>query len=190
MLSVHGSVMRGNYGPEETIESAYLADAANGATVLQIATAQSLEAICHCVGEFSDASVLLSNQYPTVRIVETEEIRAKTAADHVLIHGKLVNDAAVSVRFRGGCNLAIRGCRVEISGTEGDLVLSGATPNMQWAALGVSGARKDEHSLRALPVPDRYLLQPPGLPHGPAQYLAHNYQAFQEADYQRYRDRQ
>jgi hypothetical protein len=60
-------------------------------------------------------------------------------------------------------------------------VLSAPGGNLHWVPLQLTGARRGERELRPLPLPSKVQLQPPGLPEGPARYLAHNYLALARA---------
>lgn len=182
MVSVTVKVTQENFGPVETRENAYTADIRNGATLLRIATGQALEAICHGVGDLLDVSAVISNQYPETRLADTGEIIAKTAPDQVLLSGTLAHGAPISIHIRGGASPASAASRLEINGTEGDLLLTAPGPaNIHRVPLAIAGARRGESELRPLLVPAKYGLQPAGLADGPSRYVAHNYVALARA---------
>lgn len=182
MVSVTAKVTQENFGPVETRDNAYTADVRNGATLLRIASGQALEAICHCVGDLRAASAVLSNQHPVTTIAGRGETLPKTAPDQVLVSGALANGAVISIHIRGGASPATAASRLEINGTEGDLLLTSPGPaNIHRAPLLLQGARRGEQELRSIAIPAKYELQPPGLPEGPARYLAHNYVPFARA---------
>ena len=174
-LSVSVKVTQDIFGHHEKEKNIYTTDVRNGATILRIAAAQSLEAIFHCVGDLREVSAVISNQHPTTRIRETGEIIQKTSPDHVVLAGTLKNGAVFSFTMRGGVSTATEGSRMEINGTDGDLMLSNPGPaNIHRAPLSIHAARRSESSLRELSIPKRYAS---GLEkiEGPARYLAHSY---------------
>jgi predicted dehydrogenase len=182
VVSVAVKVTQANFGPLETRENAYTADVRNGATLLRIATAHALETVCQAVGELRTLSTVVSSQHNVARLVDTDEVIPKTSPDQVLISGALESGAVASIHIRGGASAATSEARLEINGTDGDLLLTSAgAANIHRAPLSLSGARGNETALAPLAIPDRYALQPAGLPDGPARYLAHNYVALAKA---------
>jgi predicted dehydrogenase len=182
MVSVTVKVTQENFGPVESPDNAYTADVRNGATLLRIASGQALEAICYCVGDLHEIAAVVSNQYPITSIAGSGELLPKSAPDQVLISGTLSHGAVISIHIRGGASPATAASRLEINGTEGDLLLTSPGPaNIHRAPLLLQGARRGERELRSIAIPAKYELQPPGLPDGPARYLAHNYVAFASA---------
>jgi predicted dehydrogenase len=182
MVAVTLKVTQENFGPLETLENSYTADIRNGATLLQIAAGQALEAVFSCTGELQEFSAVVSNQHPITRIIGSDETIEKTAPDHVLISGVLRNGAVASIHIRGGASPATGAARLEINGTEGDLLLtSEGSANIHRATLTLSGARGREKMLSPLAIPEHYQLQPAGLADGPARYLAHNYVSLAQA---------
>ena len=165
-----------NFGHLETAGNAYTADIRNGADILRIATGQALEAFCFAVGEFDELTAVVSRQYDTASIVGSNRVIDKSSPDLVMIAGRLANSADAFVRIRGGVSPAAAGVRLEINGTDGDLVLtSPGSANVHRVPLRLAGARRGDVEFHEIPLPERYALQPAGLADGPPRYLAHNY---------------
>jgi len=78
-----------------------------GATLLSIVTAHFLGAFQLALGDFKNLSASLPVRLPTVPVVDSDgkeigRIVNATTPDHVLLHGELVQGAAVSIHYRGG----------------------------------------------------------------------------------------
>ncbi|MEX0407483.1 Gfo/Idh/MocA family oxidoreductase [Aquibium sp. LZ166] len=176
MISASLKVTQENFGHLETAGNAYTADIRNGADILRIATGQALEAFCFAVGEFDELTVVVSRQYDTASIVGSGRVIDKSSPDLVMIAGRLANSADAFVHIRGGVSPAAAGVRLEINGTDGDLVLtSPGSANVHRTPLRLAGARRGDVEFHEIPLPERYALQPAGLADGPPRYLAHNY---------------
>jgi predicted dehydrogenase len=164
------------FGARSTQANGYTNDVDNGATLLRIATAQALSAMCRAVGNFREIAATVSCQYPVARIIETGEMVKKSSPDQVIINGVLESGAVASVHMKGGATRTA-GVRLEINGSKGDLVLSAeGGANIHRAILKMSGGNGDR--LVPMPLPDRYRLQPHGLAAGPAVGIAHLYADF------------
>jgi predicted dehydrogenase len=147
-----------------TIDRAYQADRANGANLLTITGGHTVDALCHCLGEFRELSAFAVSQRDRIALAGTGEIVAKTVPDQVAVSGITGNGAVVSFQVRGGM---ARGSHFlfEIHGEEGDLVLTPTTRNsMQRQTLVLKGARGAGTALTDLPVPGKYRWVPEGVP--------------------------
>jgi predicted dehydrogenase len=150
-----------NWGP--TIDRAYQADSANGANLLTITGGHTIDALCHCLGEFRELAAFVVSQRDRIRIEETGELTAKTSPDQLVVNGIVGDGAVVSFQIRGGMN---RGTAFlfEIHGEEGDLQLTATSrASMQRQELNVKGARGDTKELAELPIPDKYRWVPDGV---------------------------
>src|SRR5215471_11314028 len=139
-----------------TIERAYQADRANGANLLTITGGHTIDALCHCLGEFRELSAFAVSQRDRIPLAETSEMVAKTVPDQVAVSGIAGNGAVVSFQVRGGVT---RGTHFlfEIHGEEGDLVLAPTTRNsMQRQTLMLKGTRGAGAALADLPIPAKY----------------------------------
>ncbi|MES9807128.1 Gfo/Idh/MocA family protein [Streptomyces cinereoruber] len=162
----------GGWGPVIGAGSAYLADRANGATLLTIPFGHTLDALTMCLGGFASLGATTATRRPRVRVAETGEPLTMTAEDQIAVSGELEGGAVASLHYRGGSSRGTN-LRWEINGTEGDLVITGDTGHLQFGQFGIAGARGDDPALRDLPVPERYRSLP-GVD-GPAEAVAHAY---------------
>lgn len=97
----------------------------------------------------------MTTQRETVRIVETGERVPMTSPDQVIVHGQL-EGGAVAVHLRGG-RLPGTGFLLEVTGTDGMLVVEGAGPfAMVLSELTLAGARGEAAELTSMEVPERY----------------------------------
>src|ERR1700731_839762 len=150
-----------NWGP--TIDRAYQADFANGANLLTITGGHTIDALCHCLGEFRELAAFVVSQRDHIPVQETGERVAKTSPDQVVVNGIVGDGAVVSFQVRGGM---ARGTDFlfEIHGAEGDLVLTATSrTSMQRQELNLKGARGESAALADLPVPGKYRWVPDGL---------------------------
>src|SRR6516162_4550698 len=116
-------------------------DRASCANLLTLPGGHTLDALCHCLGEFRELSAFAVSQRDRIALAGTGEIVAKTVPDQVTVSGIAGNGAVVSFQVRGG---VARGTHFlfEIHGEEGDLVLAPTTRNsMQRQTLVLKGAR-------------------------------------------------
>jgi len=146
-----------------SIDRAYQADRANGANLLTITGGHTIDALCHCLGEFRELTAFVASQRDRIPVQETGEIVAKTSPDQVVVNGIVGDGAVVSFQVRGGM---ARGTDFlfEIHGAEGDLVLTATSrTSMQRQELNLKGARGEGTALADLPVPGKYRWVPRGL---------------------------
>ena len=139
-----------------SIDRAYQADRANGANLLTITGGHTIDALCHCLGEFRELAAFVVSQRDRIPVQETGEIVAKTSPDQVVVNGIVGDGAVVSFQVRGGM---ARGTDFlfEIHGAEGDLVLTATSrTSMQRQELRVKGARGEGSVLADLTVPSKY----------------------------------
>jgi predicted dehydrogenase len=147
-----------------TIDRAYQADRTNGANLLTITGGHTVDALCHCLGEFRELSAFAVSQRDHIALAGTGEIVAKTVPDQVAVSGVAGNGAVVSFQVRGGM---ARGTHFlfEVHGEEGDLVLTPTTRNsMQRQTLVLKGAQGGGAVLAELPVPAKYRWVSEGVP--------------------------
>lgn len=141
--------------------SAYLYDRANGATLMSIPGGHSLDALCHCLGEFREVSATVVSQRDHAVIAESGARVAMTAPDQMAVSGVLQNGAVVSFHARGGMSHGTP-LLFEIHGDKGDLLVSG-NATVQYAELKLQGAQGNA-VLADLPVPAKYKQVPDSMP--------------------------
>ena len=154
------------------IDRAWMADRANGANSLTIASGHALDIFCHCVGEFRELSAQVS-----VQLAEWQTGEGKTvpvdAADNVIVSGVLENGAAASahiatIPWNGS------GWRMEVYGTEGTLSAQSAEM-VQYGNVKLSGAQGPGQSLQPLEVPPSHFGAPDTVPEGEPYNVAQLY---------------
>lgn len=153
--------------------NSYLLDKRNGATMLTIPMGHALDALCYCLGEFSELSATSAIRRPTATVLETGEVLPKTSDDQFALSGTLQNGVVAVVHYRAGMS---RGTNFlwEINGTKGDLRIEadGGFPQIQ--DLRLSGGFGDDRQLQPLSVPARYRWVSDALG-GPAVNVAQSY---------------
>src|ERR1700720_2165122 len=130
-----------NWGP--TIDRAYQADRANGATLMTITGGHQIDALCHCLGEFRELTAFVVSQRDHIPLEATAEIVAKTAPDQLVVNGivggRNAEGAVVSFQIRGGMRHGTE-FLFELHGDEGDPTLTAASrASMQRQELTVRG---------------------------------------------------
>lgn len=145
----------GTWGAVIDQASVYLLDRASGASLLTIPFGHTMAAVADALGEVVELSATLTTRRSRVRIAETGELVAMTAADQVLVDGTLASGAPIAVHYRGGMPRGT-GLLWEINGTEGDLQITGLSGHAQMGSLTLMGARGEQAKLERLEVPAKY----------------------------------
>lgn len=172
-----GTSMPGTVVPKA---HAYLADPANGATALTIAGGHSLDALCHCLGEFDELSSFTDTRLPVLKIKETGESWPKTAPDQVAVIGRLGSGVTASAHFREGLT-GHSGFLWEINGTEGTVQVTARHSHPGIYPLTVTVSRAGETSGTPVDIPSSYGVPAEAvavvntLGHSPAANIARSY---------------
>ena len=142
----------GGWGAETIDDLAYLNDKSTGATMLSIPFGHTMAGAKDVLGGFADVTGRLVKRRDTVHITDTDETRATTTEDQIMVHGVLESGAAFSAHYRGGLS---RGTNFlwEINGTQGDLQVTGAMGHGQMVQLSIKGAHGDDAELKPLTPP-------------------------------------
>ncbi|WP_319519073.1 Gfo/Idh/MocA family oxidoreductase [uncultured Martelella sp.] len=146
----------GNWANETSSALYYLFDAANGARMEDIPMAHTLAAVKDVLGEFGPLDATLGFNFKTVTVTDTHEDKPKTAADQVMVQGRMESGAAFSLHYKGGVN---RGTNFlwEINGTEGDIQVTAGLGHAQMVQLTIKGAHGEEKVLSdQMPDPSVY----------------------------------
>ncbi|MBB4123313.1 Gfo/Idh/MocA family protein [Martelella radicis] len=160
MLSTSLIGTGGNWADQTSAALYYLFDARNGAKMEDIPMAHTLAAVKDVLGDFGPLDATLGFNFETVKITDTNDEKPKTAADQVMVQGKLKSGAAFSLHYKGGTN---RGTNFlwEINGTEGDIQVTAGLGHAQMVQLTVKGARGEEKVLSdQMPDPSVYKGKP------------------------------
>lgn len=151
--TVIGSGM--TWGARIEPRNTYLLDRSNGATMLTIPFGHTMAALRDVLGPIVDVSARLANRRASALIGDTGESRMMTSHDQVLVNGVFASGAPVAIHYRGGAPRGI-GFHWEISGTEGDLEVSGSNGHAQMVQLTLRGARGKARELQPIDVPESY----------------------------------
>ena len=143
---------------------AWSADRRSGVHALSVATGHTIDALCFCLGEFSEMSAQVSTQVKELRLSDTQETVQVTAPDNILVSGVLQSGAVTSVHV-GSIPWHGSGWRMEVYGTEGTLVAD-SQQMVQMADIRLRGAKGTSQALEELPVPDRLTWVPEAVPGG------------------------
>lgn len=169
-----------NWGPRLPPAEAYRTDATSGATGLTVPGGHSLDALCHCLGEFSEVSAVVATQHKRCEIVGTGEVKDVTAPDQVLVAGRLASGAVASVHVKADM-ASPTGVLFEVNGTDGDIVVRTKEPvgispvGIQRVELDILLARGRKKPFEPVGDLSRYREAPAGVPDGPPFYTAQLY---------------
>jgi len=136
------------WGAEISADTIYGADAKVGVNIVNIQGGHSLDALCYGLGEFTALNATVANLRKETRVIETGQIIPFTAPDQMVVNGTLENGAVVAVHLQSGV-LQVSGFRMEIRGTEGELVLT-SDDSIPTGTLRLRGARRGEKELSDL----------------------------------------
>ena len=159
-------------------DRAWMADRANGANSLSIASGHALDIFCHCVGEFAELSAQVSVQLGQWQTGDEKPV-AVDAPDNVVVSGVLENGAAASahiatIPWNGS------GWRMEVYGTEGTLSAH-SEAMVQYGDVELFGAKGGGQALQPLEVPSRLSTAPSGVPAGEPYNVAQLYKIIGDA---------
>jgi predicted dehydrogenase len=164
VMAVHVSLMREGVLSRPSHRT-WQRDAELGANTLTIANGHTVDAMRFVAGEFTRLSAVVATQAKQWLDTGTNTLLGVTSPDNVLISGRLASGAVASVHI-GAIPFAGSGYRMEIYGRDGTLVATGKD-SPQLSEVLLHGAKGDT-ALAPIPVPERFILAPPGTPSGEA----------------------
>lgn len=137
----------------------YLLDKSNGALLQTIPMGHSVDALCYCLGEFTDVSATFATLQHHVTNIDNGEVLGRTSEDQIAFTGTLENGAVVAVNYRGGIS---RGTNFfwEINGTKGDLRVTGASGHLQMFNGTIEGGQGEDKALHPMPTPAEHRWTP------------------------------
>jgi predicted dehydrogenase len=144
------------WGPVFAASEEYMLDRANGASMLTIPFAHTLDGLTMVLGELSEVTATMAVRRPTVCHADIGRRARMTAEDQIAVTGTLDDGVIASIHFRGGLSRTTN-LHWEINGTDGDLVVTGDTGHLQYGQVKIRGARGRDAAPRPLPIPRRYL---------------------------------
>jgi predicted dehydrogenase len=157
--------------------SKYLLDRDSGATFLTVPGGHSIDAICHVLGEFTQLRASLE----TLSTEAASYGFSRPSPDQAFISGKLASGVEAGLRLQGTSKHGT-GMRLEIGGTEGDLVITSVAGGrgIQMADLAIHRATGTGR-LESLEIPDRYFDLPESIRRNPPMNVAKSYRALHAA---------
>ena len=159
-------------GLDRTSDRLWAKDRSAGVGTLPITFGHTIDAFCHCVGDFAEVTSVVSTLLPQWYITDTDTAVDVTTPDNVIVTGRLANGAVVSAHVASIPWLG-SGLRVQIFGREGTLVYE--------APGRLQGGRRGERALQDLPVPERLAQAPETVPQGPPFNVAQMYRRLAES---------
>ena len=164
-----------SWGDLTDTRSSYLRDSRNGATMLSIPFAHTVDALQHCLGPFSTLSALEALRVEQATNRDDHSIVRATAPDQLVVHGLLRDGAVVSIHFRGGRSAGTN-FLWQIDGSDGVLVIEGPTGHLQHGNVTIRGAIDGASALAEIPVPALLDLAPEFPREDPAHAVANAYE--------------
>jgi len=153
-------------------------DKTKGISALTVRGIHTMDALCWCLGEFTEVSARVTTQVKQWRVTDTGTTVDVDAPDNVAVTGTLEGGALVAVQV-GTVPYSGSGFRMEIYGREGTVVVtSKGAP--QRDANQLMGSQRGA-PLAVLPVPAHFTAMPPGTPAGPPLNVGHLYLRMAEA---------
>lgn len=134
LLSVRVYSATAGFGPDVPASMLYAEVPENGANLVTIQGAHTVDLAIAVAGALSDLSALATAQYPMIKAGDAGDPRPRTTFDHLLLQGRLANGAALSLEVAGGRPPGTP-FRLEAVGEAGVLRLEGG------AARGVQTGR-------------------------------------------------
>ena len=113
------------FGAEVEPAMAFAEDAANGVSLATIQGAHTIDVATLLLGRFGAAGGLASTQFPAVTLGADATPRARSIPDHLLLQGRLVDGAPVSIEVAGGRPADAVPFHFEATCATGTLVLDG-----------------------------------------------------------------
>jgi predicted dehydrogenase len=160
-------------------QGAWALDKTQGVTTLSIAGGHSLDALCFAVGELAEVSSVVSTQVKQATITDTGETKDVTSPDNALVSGRLRNGAVVSAHI-ASVPAHGSGFRLEVYGTQGTLVASGAG-SVQINDLELKGGKKGAAGFAPITIDPKYRRTPEGTPTGAPYNVAQMFQQLAHA---------
>ncbi len=155
VLSISGFSSTAGFGAEVAAPYLYLEDPAAFANLVTIQGAHTLDLVWALGGAPTDVSALASRQFPDIRAGHDCEPRRRETFDHLLVQGRLANDAPIAIEVAGG-RKDDTPFWLDVRGDQGGLRLDGGAPRgLQSGRIGliVNGSRitVDEGELAGMP---------------------------------------
>ena len=154
-------------------------DKALGANTLTIAFGHVIDALCMCLGDFTEVSATVATRVHQWHERDTGKDLDVTSPDTVAVTGALAGGAVVSAQSSSIPWLA-SGFRLEVYGRDGTLVLE-SQEHPQTNGLRLMGGKAVDSVLQELEVPSRLTWVPDSVPQGSSLDVAQMWSRFVHA---------
>ena len=113
------------FGPEVEAEMAFAENADNGATLVTIQGAHTVDFAIALLGPWIELSAMTTTQYPRVLVGDSPIGIIRSSPDHLLVQARSAGDVAISIEVAGGRPPEGVPFLMEVTGEDGNLVLDG-----------------------------------------------------------------
>ena len=113
------------FGPSVEKAMEFAEDLANGATLITIQAAHSIDCAIAILGSLKDLSALTTIQFPEVRIGDATSAKRRSAPDHVFLHSQLESGVTLGMEVAGGRPEHSTPFSFDIIGDKGELIIDG-----------------------------------------------------------------
>ena len=141
--------------------NAYMVNRENGAGLLRLVAAHSIDVLTMVLGDFAELSAVLDTRRPEIIVLESGERLTKTTPDQVAVIGRLDTGVTASLHFREG-HQGGEMLLWEINGTEGTLQMRAGGGHPGMFTVQLAGAQAGD-SIADIPIPASYAEHTPGL---------------------------
>lgn len=147
-----------SWGPVHTDfkNRAYLLNNSNGASMLTIPFGHTVAAVRDVLGDFTTLTSIIENRRKSILLPETGEVVPFDTPDQIAVCGRIGSGVPITMNYRGGMPRSGEGFTWDISGTEGDLRITGLHGGAQQVKLSIYGGRGVDAPFEVIPVPDDY----------------------------------
>jgi predicted dehydrogenase len=115
------------FGPDQAEAARYLSDRASGGTLVSILGGHTLDLCEFLLGDLRSVSALTTTLFPTITVSDAPGTFTRTAADHLLVHGRFTAGVPLNAEIAGARRPGAR-FLLEIAGEQGRLVIMGGHP--------------------------------------------------------------
>ncbi len=164
---------------DHTSEYTWRTDIREGQNQLSIQTGHVLDSVRFVLGDFGTVRSLMSAQTPELLEVDTGVVVHPTAPDHVLLSGRLVSGAVLSVHV-AAVRFAGSGFRMEVYGRNGTIVLTNGLASQRGDLTRIRVA-SGSNDLVEVAVPAEYLPSAEEYPDGDPMNVGLAYSEFARA---------
>ena len=140
---------------------AYLVDPKNGATMMHIPFAHTIDALTYCISNFHEVSATMARRNKEVFIIPDQHNLPQLSDDEVVISGTLTNGPMISVHYSGGESKGLN-LYWRIRGKKGEIIITSPVGHLQFGKLHLQVAIEGEE-LTDLVIPADYASTAGGL---------------------------